>query len=158
MPEITIQSVAFPDVFLRMDGSGVTSFSATGGGIVNCQYAAGSWEQFQIIEQENGTINIASVAFPDVFLRMDGSGVTSSSATGGGIVNCQYTAGPWETFTLVQESDGSVNIASAAFPNVFLRMDGSGVTSSSGSGGGIVNCQYTAGPWERFFITAIKKK
>ena len=41
-------------------------------------------------------------------------------------------------------------IASVRFPNAFLRMDGSGVTQPEGSGGGVVNCQFTAGPWEQF--------
>jgi hypothetical protein len=29
--------------------------------------------------------------FPGVYLRMDGNGVTQSTANGGGVVNCQYT-------------------------------------------------------------------
>jgi len=68
--------------------------------------------------------NIKSAAFPNVFLRMDGSGVTSFSANGGGTVNCQYTAGPWESFNIVQQSDGSVQIASGAFPDVFFEWMG----------------------------------
>src|SRR5579859_2726650 len=85
---------------------------------------------------------------------MDGSGVTSFKANGGGKVNCQYTAGPYETFRLVPQSDGSVSIASVTFPNVFLRMDGRGVTSFSGNGGGTVNCQYGTGSWQSFFLVS----
>jgi hypothetical protein len=147
--------------FLRMDGRGVASFSAGGGGTVNCQApgSEGAWEQFEIVEHADGTVNIASVAFPSVFLRMDGRGVTSFSEGGGGTVNCQYTAGPWETFTLTTVDPGGtggifVNIESVAFPNVFLRMlfDGNGGPNGSGT----VNCQYTAyGLSARFFLQPV---
>jgi hypothetical protein len=87
---------------------------------------------------------------------MDGSGVTSPTGPGGGTVNCQFTAMAWEKFQLVLNQDGSgrndgtFSIRSTAFPNVFLRMDGSGVTQPTGPGGGTVNCQFTAMAWESF--------
>jgi hypothetical protein len=46
-------------------------------------------------------------------------------------------------------------IRSMVFSNVHLRMDGTGVTSFSGSGGGTVNCQYGVGPWEKFTLDCI---
>ena len=144
--------------FLRMDGSGVTSFKGNGGGTVNSQNPAGPWELFNIVVLPDQTVSIASVAFPNVFLRMDGRGVTSFSANGGGTVNCQYTAGSWERFNIGKQPDGTYNIGSAAFPNVFLRMEekygvGSDIAPRSSAGGfGKVNCQYTAGRWESFLL------
>lgn len=42
---LTIESVAFPGRFLRMDGNGVVS-SGPGSGVVNCQFGAFGWEHF----------------------------------------------------------------------------------------------------------------
>jgi hypothetical protein len=144
---------------LRMDGSGVTSFSASGTGVVNGQSLSspGPWEQFEIVEHSDGTVNIASVAFPGVFLRLDGRGVTSWTWNGGGTVNCQYTAGSWETFTiktLETFADGAsrVNIESVAFPNVYLRMLYDGGDAFHPGGAGTVNCQYTPGAYELFLL------
>ncbi len=44
----TIGSVVFPNVYLRMDGQGVTQLTASGGGTVNCQFGADSFERFYI--------------------------------------------------------------------------------------------------------------
>lgn len=152
----TIESVQFPNVYLRMDGRGVTGFSGSGAGTVDCQFTAGPYERFNLQEvpnQEN-VFAIQSAQFPDVYLRMDGSGVTGFTGSGAGIVNCQFTAGPYELF-LLQEDPNTPDvftIQSVQFPGVYLRMDGSGVTTV-GEGAGIVNCQFTAGPYEKFTFT-----
>lgn len=148
----SIGSNAFSNVYLRMDGTGVTQPTGPGGGVVNCQYTAGPYEFFTLNRQPSGHYTIGSVQFANVYLRMDGSGVTQPSGPGGGVVNCEYTAGPWEQFNLMRQPDGTISIGSVQFPNVYLRMDGSGVTQPTGPGGGVVNCQYTAGPWEQFLI------
>ncbi|HEU0084612.1 MAG TPA: tyrosinase family protein [Bradyrhizobium sp.] len=152
---VSIGSVQFPNVFLRMDGNGVTQPVGSGGGTVNCQYTVGPWEKFRLVPQSDGTVAIGSVQFPNVYLRMDGNGVTHPVGPGGGTVNCQYTVGPWEKFRLLPQGDGTVAIGSVQFPNVYLRMDGNGVTHPVGPGGGTVNCQYTVGPWEKFRLTPI---
>ena len=46
--QYTIQSVQFPNAFLRIDGSSVKSFNGAGSGVVNAQYGAGPWEKFKI--------------------------------------------------------------------------------------------------------------
>jgi hypothetical protein len=87
---------------------------------------------------------------------MDGSGVTGPTAPGGGTVNCQGYIGPWEKFRLIPQGDGTVAISSVQFPNVYLRMDGSGVTGPVAPGGGTVNCQGYVGPWEKFrFVPSV---
>jgi hypothetical protein len=154
MTYVVISSVQFPGVYLRMDGTGVTESLNSGGGTVNCQYGASGWETFQIQWQAGG-INIESVQFPGVYLRMDGTGVTESLNSGGGTVNCQYGASGWETFTLEWRPDGTVAIASLQFPGVYLRMDGTGVTASLNSGGGTVNCQYGVGASTTFTFTGV---
>ncbi|WAS89856.1 fascin domain-containing protein [Nannocystis punicea] len=153
MAVYTIQSAAFSNVFLRMDGRGVVQTTASGGGVVNCQYGASDWERFNLVDQGGGLVAIGSVAFSNVFLRMDGNGVTQPAAAGAGVVNCQYGADAWERFRVLQQGDGTVTVASAHFSNVFLRTDGRGVTQSVGSGAGVVNCQYGASTWERFRLS-----
>lgn len=153
MARKVIGSQAFPGVFLRMDGSGVTSNTAPGGGTVNCQYGAGDWETLEVTTQPDGTVTIGSTVFPNVFLRLDGVGVTTQTSNGGGKVNCQYGAGDWERFRLVPQPDGSTAIASNVFNNVHLRMDGRGVTSNTAPGGGLVNAQFGVSLWEKFIIS-----
>ncbi|SFC70141.1 phospholipase C [Streptomyces aidingensis] len=101
----------------------------------------------------NTLITIHSAFFENVCLRMDGTGVTAPADDGGGTVNCQYGPGPWTSYKVHPQADGSFSFESAAFPNVFLRMDGNGVPDSM-AGGGTVNCQYGPGPWENFHAHA----
>lgn len=146
----TIGSTEFANVYLRMDGHTVTSVEPSGGGTVNCQYEPPvSYEQFVFNLQSDGSYTIESAEFVNVFLRMDGSGVTTT----GGTVNCQYTPpGSYEKFTLIKNSDGTFSIESVEFPNTYLRMDGSGVTSVLPNGGGTVNCAKSIGTYEKFTI------
>jgi hypothetical protein len=74
-----LRSKAFPNACLRIDGTGVTAPTSGGGGTVNCQSGVADFETVEERPQPDGTIAFASVAFPNVFLRMDGSGVKSAS-------------------------------------------------------------------------------
>ncbi len=150
---IHFQSVAFPNVVMRMDGQGAVNYSESGGGKVNCQWGVHSWEVFYLVPQESDDIfAIGSVHFPGVYLRMDGRNVTQFISSGGGTVNCQCDVGPWEKFCLAPQTDGTVAIESVQFPGVFLRLDGTGVTQTVDSGRGEVNCQFGVGPWEKFHL------
>lgn len=96
----TIESVKYPGVFLRMDGSGIRGFAGSGAGHVNCQFGASDWEHFKLHEQNDGSYTIESVAFPNVFLRMDGNN-RSGKEEDFGTVNCQYGASTCEKFYLL---------------------------------------------------------
>lgn len=96
----TIESVEYPGVFLRMDGSSVKSFSGSGAGIVNCQFGAAEWEHFRLYDQKDGSFAIESVVFPNVYLRMDGNN-PEGKEDDFGIVNCQFNVGSCECFYLV---------------------------------------------------------
>jgi hypothetical protein len=166
---IAIQSVTFsnPDqsVFLRIDGSNVTQFQGAGSGTVNCQFYApgtapvpeiGNLEAFELISIPNVGSAIRSVNFPNAFLRLDGSGVTASQGAGVGTVNCQYyssgtypnSQADFEVFEVLNllESAPAIkdiqSLKSIAFPQVFLRIDGSNVTQYQGGGSGTVNGQF----------------
>ncbi len=147
-----IQSAAFPKAYLRMDGTGVAAPVADGGGTVNCQSGVAAFETLVEQPQPDGTVALASFSFPNVYLRMDGRGVESTTDTGAGVVNCAYGVGPWEKFNERPQPDGTVALESAAFPGVYLRMAAPGVDEFAASGGGRVNCQFGAGSWERFHL------
>ena len=152
---VTIESVQFPGVFLRMDGGSVTSFNGAGAGTVNCQYGAGPYEMFVLRAYSGDQFSIESLQFPGAFLRMDGGSVKRATSTGSGTVNAQFTAGPYERFAVRQVSGGQYSFESVQFPGVFMRMDGSSVTKPNGGGSGTVNCQLGVGPWELFYIHVI---
>jgi hypothetical protein len=63
---VTILSTYFANVYLRMDGTGVTAVTGPGGGTVNCAYNVGAWEQFRVRPQIDGSYAFESVAFPNV--------------------------------------------------------------------------------------------
>jgi nucleoside phosphorylase len=96
------------------------------------------------------TVAIRSVAFDGVYLRMDRKDFNHPTVDGGGLVNCQLSIGPWEKFRIEPQDDGTVAIASAAFSGVYLRMDARGYNDPTVDGGGVVNCQLSIGPWEKF--------
>jgi hypothetical protein len=165
---IAIQSVTFSNtqrsVFLRIDGSNVTQFEARGSGTVNCQFYApgtvpfpgsGNLEALELISIPSVGSVIRSAAFPNVFLRLDASGVTASQGVGVGTVNCQYypegtypnSQSDWEVFEhiILESTPGREDVGSlksSAFPQVFLRMDGSNVTQFEVGGSGTVNGQF----------------
>jgi hypothetical protein len=151
---VTIGSAAFKNIFLRLDGKGVTHPTGPGGGVVNAQFGAGSLQQFRLENQADGSVAIASVAFPGVYLRLDGRGITGPG--NGGVVNAQFGVGPWEKFQLEPQDDGDFCFLSREFPNVYLRLDGTGITAPLPSGGGAVNAQYTTnGGLAEFIVTEL---
>ncbi|MDN5286226.1 MAG: hypothetical protein JWR38_2500 [Mucilaginibacter sp.] len=92
---------------------------------------------------------IRSDAFNNVFLRLSGLNLTQPATYGGGTVNSQYIAGPYEQFYITLQSNGTYTIESCAFPNIFLRMNVS--TLGLNQIGGTVNAQYSAaGQYEQF--------
>ena len=112
---VTIESTSFPNVFLRLDGRDVSKeFDPAGAGRVTAQFAAGELEKFRIRSIEfniPGELHygIESVAFPNVWLRMDAGGITAYEHNGGGTVNAQFGPpsgeGSYEAFLLNAVSD-----------------------------------------------------
>ncbi|GAB3843688.1 hypothetical protein GCM10028822_00120 [Hymenobacter terrigena] len=146
----SIESVKFPNAFLRLDGTTVKKFATTGSGTANAQFGSRAWEKFRITRQPDGNFTIESVAFPNVFLRLDGTDVNKFEGAGAGTVNGQFGARAWEQFRIVQQSDNTFTIESVYFPDVFLRLDGRNITQFDGAGAGDANCQFGAFSWESF--------
>jgi hypothetical protein len=97
----SVESVRFPNVFLRMVAFGLTAAADEGGGIVNCQFGRpdGDHERFKFVYDPSGFV-IESITFSNVFLRMDASDFTAENHWGGGIVNCQFGASEYEKFLI----------------------------------------------------------
>ncbi len=100
---VTIESEQFPDVHLRMDGTGLSRDNPFGG-VVNCQYITDPPDPltfFNIVANPEGLFSIESVAFPGVYLGMDGTGVDKFLPNGGGKVYSRYGASSWEVFRML---------------------------------------------------------
>jgi nucleoside phosphorylase len=149
---VTIKSAVFEGAYLRLDARDYSNPEIDGGGVVNCQLSVGPWEQFRIEAQNDGTVAIASAAFAGAYLRLDARNYNDPTADGGGIVNCQLSIGPWEKFRIEPQDDGTVTIASVAFTGVYLRLDARDYDNPNVEGGGVVNCQLSIGPWEKFWL------
>ncbi|KAI9861886.1 MAG: hypothetical protein M1813_004954 [Trichoglossum hirsutum] len=94
-----IRSATFANVYLRLDAKGFTKSSGKGGGVVNCQFGASDDEKFRFVDQTDGSKAIASVKFPGVYLRMDGTPTPQPGNDNGvGLVNAELSVGPWEKF------------------------------------------------------------
>ncbi|BAJ31899.1 MULTISPECIES: hypothetical protein [Kitasatospora] len=153
---VAIQSAFFHNIFVRLDGTGVTSATDAGGGVVNAQYGLGPLTTFKVRAQADGSFAFESTAFGNVFLRLDGTGVPAGQA-GGGKVNAQFGAGPYEKYRVLPQASGTASFESVAFPGTYLRLvTGSGVTAATGPGG-TVNAQVNANGGENetfYFVVA----
>ncbi|KAF9472334.1 hypothetical protein BDN70DRAFT_818818 [Pholiota conissans] len=140
MSLVVIHSIAFPDRFLRMDGTGVTQFVGTGAGTRN----------------NDGTVSFKSTAFPNVYLRIETTGVAQGVKlnAGGGVVNAQFGGFGGETFRIHKKETapgktmGVVGLEAALSPGRFLRLDGS-------TPAGVVNVQGVFGSYEEFEILVV---
>src|SRR5437667_12842903 len=112
MTNISIRSATFPSTYLRLDGRGITKFNHGGSGQVNCQSYVSSYETLRLDNHPDGTFGIRSATFANVYLRLDAKDFSKSKAGEGGVVNCQFGAGEYEKFRLVDQRDGSKAIAS----------------------------------------------
>ncbi|KAL5503280.1 hypothetical protein EMCRGX_G010203 [Ephydatia muelleri] len=85
-----IESLQFPDVFLRLDGRGPSKNGTSG--LVNANNGpAGSYESFVLRQETAGQYSVMSAQFPNVYLRMD---------CFRGVVNAQVGVGPTEKFRI----------------------------------------------------------
>ncbi|KAF9472332.1 hypothetical protein BDN70DRAFT_938267 [Pholiota conissans] len=156
MSLVIIRSVAFPNRFLRLDGTGVTQPVGPGAGTVNTQSFAGSEETFVLQRNADGTVSFKSTIFSNVYLRMDAATIAQGAEVpgGGGVVNTQFGASFNEKFIIHKKEtapgriNGIVGIESTVSPGRYLRLAGSAEA-------GVVNAQGIFGSLEEFEILVV---
>jgi hypothetical protein len=142
---IGIESASFPNRFLRGDGNDV-----------NVQFGQDAYENWDFQRQSDGSYCIRNIQF-NKFLSLDPTGCTTPNGSGCGEVRNQATSCQGdEKFKLVPVGN-NFGIQSVRLPNAYIRADAGSVTSSTGSGGGVVNAQYynsgvQPAQWELFKI------
>ena len=154
MALVALQSVKSPNRYVHLDGTGVTKSTDNGGGVVSIGKFIGPLETFTLVINNDGSVSFKSTVFTNVFLRLDGRPVPPGKAlvSGGGIVNAQLLAGPYEKYKIRKKAgdpekyDGIVAIESFAFPGRFLRLD---------AAAGVVNVQGVSGSLEEFKILVV---
>ena len=143
--QVGIRSKAF-GTYISLNGTGVNH--TLEGGWPNTVKTVGhleSWEIFNLHRNDNGTVSFEASTFPNVFLRVDASGVAAGASTPGGVVNAQYGNYTDEKLYIRQEGNSIVAIESPVFPGRYLRAD-------SGTG---VNVTGVVRSWERFEIVVV---
>jgi hypothetical protein len=111
---------------------------------VNLQYGHYAWENWQAKQYAtNGYYCIQNVQFGR-YLSFNAAGCSTFQGAGCGSVTSATSCGQNEQFMVVQNANDATKfgLRSVANPHAFLRLDGSGITSELGSGGGVVNGQY----------------
>ena len=104
-------------------------------------------------------VAIKSVHFASRYVKMDASGLRSHHPAGGGHVLVQTYIAGWEEFELVRHPDNLVSFKAIYFDNIFLRAEAKGLNpgQTPDGGGGVVNCQYGCGRFEKFRILRVGK-
>ena len=151
---VALQSVKSHKSYVRLDGTGVTKSTDNGGGVVNVGTFVDTFDTFTLVTNDDGTVSFKSLVFTNVFLRLDGTNVPQGQklGSGGGIVNAQFGAGPFEKFKIHQKANhpgtyqGIVSIESFGFPGRFLRL---------GADAGVVNVQGVFETLEEFKILVV---
>ncbi len=143
---VGLRSAAFVNVGLRSDGNGKSA---------KCQWGIGSGERFYLIP--TGTADQYRVQAVDwgAFLNLDPQGATQFSYPGVGKAYWTSDQAPSGVFSVKRAGSGLYTFESVQHPNVFLRLDGTGVTGFNAAGVGTANCQIgPAGPFEKIYIVA----
>jgi len=130
---VNIESAQFPNVFLSSQPC-----------LVLLQYGAYDSESW-FLELSGKQLYCVRSDKWGHYLSFDGTGCTIKTDSGCGSTTTSPTCGPNEMFAINSNNDlsneGTVALISNAFPNVALRLDGNGINSFQGPGGGMVNGQ-----------------
>ena len=138
---------AAPNIYLHMDGTGVDINNPEGGSVYTGarnnrddtfkifpvrQNPSSNWFNSQLTAIRSGTQD-------NIYLQMDGTGVTAEIYGGGGIVQCHLGIddGQKEVFKKENRSGGQFSFRSETYHRVYLRLSQRLV-----NGIGDVNCQF----------------
>jgi hypothetical protein len=130
------RSATTPVVSLRAHANGmyVTADNAGSSPLIANRTAIGAWEQFDEIDQGNGTIALRAHA--------DNEYVCADSAGASPLIANRTAIGQWETFALIHNPDGSISLQAKA-NNEYVTADNAGASA-------LIANRTAIGPWEEF--------
>jgi aryl-phospho-beta-D-glucosidase BglC (GH1 family) len=121
------------------NGSYVSAESAGAGFLVANRAAVGTWEEFQVVNNSDGTVSFLSA--------ISGQYVSADLNQGAKLIANRATIGGWEKFRLVAQSNGTVALQAVA--------NGLYVSADLNVGGVLVANRSVAQGWEQFTITSL---
>jgi hypothetical protein len=101
---------------------------------------AGAWEQFEVINNTNGTISLRATVSGNLVAADTGLAAPNTNR----LIANRATIGAWEQFTVVTQPNGAVALRAAA-NNLFVSAD-------LNLGGALIANRATAQGWEQFII------
>ena len=126
MPVISLRAHANNDI--------VTAENAGAASLIANRTAIGTWEQFDLINNSDGSVSFRAHANGDV--------VTADNAGAAPLIANRTAIGPWEEFDLIHNGDGSVSLRAHA--------DGDIVTADNAGASPLIANRTAIGPWEEF--------
>ncbi|MEY9932967.1 hypothetical protein ABH926_007620 [Catenulispora sp. GP43] len=125
-----------PVISLRAHANGdiVTADNAGAAPLIANRTAIGTWEQFDLITDSDGSVSFRAHANGDI--------VTAENAGASSLIANRTAIGPWEEFDLIHNSDGSVSFRAHA--------NGDIVTAENAGAAPLIANRTAIGPWEEF--------
>ncbi|MEK8031123.1 coagulation factor 5/8 type domain-containing protein [Ideonella sp. DXS29W] len=118
------------------------SATATGTSYLMANAAApGAWEEFEIIDNANGTVSLKATVSGNIV----SADIGLASPNTGRLIANRTSIGTWEQFTLVPQSNGTVALRAEA--NQMY------VSADLNNGGALVANRTTVQGWEQFTLT-----
>jgi parallel beta-helix repeat protein len=133
---VTESSGASSVISLRAHANGeiVTADNAGASPLIANRTAIGSWEQFDLIGNSDGSISFRAHANNMI--------VTADNAGASPLIANRTAIGPWEEFDLIHNSDGSVSFRAHANSDI--------VTADNAGTSPLIANRTAIGPWEEF--------
>ena len=126
---------------LRASANGrfVSAESAGADFLVANRDAVDTWEQFQVVNNEDGLVSLLSA--------VSGKYVSADLNRGAKLIADQPAVDAWEKFWVIPQEDGTVSLQAEA--------NGLYVSADLNLGGVLVADRYVAQGWERFTVTEL---
>jgi hypothetical protein len=133
------------------NGQYVSAERGGGGTVVANRNLAGSWETFQLVDQNGPPLNSGDQSA----LRADNGQFVSAEGGGGREVVANRSAmGVWETFTILH-ADGSSGVIANGQQVALRASNGQFVSAQGGGGGEVVANRSAIQAWETFTIEMV---
>jgi hypothetical protein len=125
-------------ISLRAHANGdiVTAENAGASALIANRTAIGTWEQFDLINNADGSVSFRAHANGDI--------VCADNAGAAPLIANRTAIGPWESFDLINNPDGSVSFRAHANNDI--------VTADNAGASALIANRTAIGPWEEFTL------